>query len=140
MQWPGIIVAVLSVVAMWRIFQRAGHAGWLSIIPVANGYVLYKIAWKSATAFFISLIFGILGIILFSVGFAARIETSTALILMVLAFLCFFATLIIGIITQVKLAHAFGKGGGFACGLIFLNVIFMLILGFGDAQYVDSRR
>ena len=36
----------------------------------------------------------------------------------------------------VKLAKAFGKGGGFAVGLIFLPFIFLPILGFGDAKYV----
>lgn len=47
------------------------------------------------------------------------------------------ANLVIGIITQVKLAKAFGKGGGFACGLIFLSVIFEAILAFSnDIHYV----
>ena len=40
------------------------------------------------------------------------------------------------IILMVKLAKAFGKGGGFAAGLIFLPVIFIPMLGFGDAEYV----
>ena len=35
---------------------------------------------------------------------------------------------IVAIITMVKLAKAFGKGGGFAVGLIFLSLIFILIL------------
>ena len=39
------------------------------------------------------------------------------------------------IIMYVKLAQAFGKSGGFAVGLIFLSVIFLPILGFGDAKY-----
>lgn len=42
---------------------------------------------------------------------------------------------VIGIITMVKLAKVFGKGGGFAVGLIFLSIIFLPILAFGDAQY-----
>jgi hypothetical protein len=35
----------------------------------------------------------------------------------------------------VALAAKFGKGVGFAIGLIFLPFIFYPILGFGDAQY-----
>ena len=47
------------------------------------------------------------------------------------------ANLVIAIITMVKLAQVFGKGGGFACGLIFLNIIFMCILAFSkDIVYV----
>ncbi|NLH49194.1 MAG: signal peptidase I [Myxococcales bacterium] len=42
---------------------------------------------------------------------------------------------IIAIILNLALAKAFGKGGGFAAGLIFLPFIFIPILGFGSAQY-----
>lgn len=38
--------------------------------------------------------------------------------------------------TQLKLAKSFGKGGGFAAGLIFLALIFYAILGFSDAEYL----
>jgi len=43
---------------------------------------------------------------------------------------------VIWIITLVKLARAFGKGNGFAVGLVLLSFIFMLILSFGSAQYI----
>ena len=43
---------------------------------------------------------------------------------------------VILIMLYVKLAKAFGKSGGFAAGLIFLNLIFVCILGFGSAQYI----
>lgn len=43
------------------------------------------------------------------------------------------------IILNVRTAKAFGKGTGFAIGLIFLNNIFTLILGFGSAQYIGPR-
>lgn len=42
---------------------------------------------------------------------------------------------ILGLITLYKFAKTFGKGFGFFLGLLFLNTIFMLILGFGNAQY-----
>lgn len=43
---------------------------------------------------------------------------------------------VMAILAYVKLAKAFGKGGGYAVGLIFLPVIFIPMLGFGDAQYL----
>ena len=43
--------------------------------------------------------------------------------------------LIISIILQIAVAKAFGKGVGFALGLIFLAFIFYPILGYGSAQY-----
>jgi len=42
---------------------------------------------------------------------------------------------IIGILVNIDLAKSFGKGIGFAIGLILLPPIFILILGFGDARY-----
>ena len=42
---------------------------------------------------------------------------------------------IFAILTYVGLAERFGKGGGFAVGLILLGIIFFPILGFGSAQY-----
>jgi len=36
------------------------------------------------------------------------------------------------------LARSFGKGPGFALGLIFLSPIFLLILGFGGAEYAST--
>jgi hypothetical protein len=43
----GIIIAIvwgiLAIVAMWKIFTKAGEAGWKSIIPIYNVYIMYKI-------------------------------------------------------------------------------------------------
>ena len=44
-------------------------------------------------------------------------------------------SIFIAILLAVDLAKSFGKGVGFALGLIFLPFIFIPILGFGDAQY-----
>ncbi|MBI5511803.1 MAG: signal peptidase I [Deltaproteobacteria bacterium] len=45
---------------------------------------------------------------------------------------------VIAIIVYVALAKAFGKGVGFAIGLLLLSFIFFPILGFGSAQYVGG--
>ena len=44
--------------------------------------------------------------------------------------------IVIWIIVSIDLAKSFGKGTGFAVGLIFLGPIFFCILGFGDARYL----
>lgn len=47
------------------------------------------------------------------------------------------ANIVIHIITMIKLSNAFGKDGGWACGLIFLNLIFLCIMAFSsEYQYV----
>lgn len=47
-------------------------------------------------------------------------------------------SIVVGIVVLVALAQNFGKGAGFAVGLLFLPFIFYPILAFGDAQYVGS--
>lgn len=42
---------------------------------------------------------------------------------------------VMAIILVFLLAKSFGKGPGFALGLIFLGIIFLPILAFGDARY-----
>jgi hypothetical protein len=44
--------------------------------------------------------------------------------------------IVIGIIVIFDLAKVFGKSTGFGFGLLFLSVIFMAILAFGDAKYL----
>lgn len=47
-----------------------------------------------------------------------------------------FANIYFFIKFYLDLAKAFGKGAGYGIGLIFLNVIFLPMLAFGDAKYV----
>ncbi|MEZ6164846.1 MAG: DUF5684 domain-containing protein [Phycisphaerales bacterium] len=46
-----------------------------------------------------------------------------------------YLNLIFWIIILLDLAKSFGKGIGFAVGMILLSFIFIPILGFGDAEY-----
>jgi hypothetical protein len=48
--------------------------------------------------------------------------------------------IVIGIIVIVDLAKAFGKGVGFALGLLFLGFIFYPVLAFGSATYGGSNK
>jgi hypothetical protein len=46
-----------------------------------------------------------------------------------------FVNIVFGIIFVIDLAKSFGKGGGFAAGLILLTIVFLPMLAFGSAQY-----
>lgn len=47
-EWPNTLLAVLLLVGafagMWKLFEKAGHPGWASIIPIYNVLVLLRIA------------------------------------------------------------------------------------------------
>jgi hypothetical protein len=56
----------------------------------------------------------------------------------ILLFFIPFVNIVIWIIMDLELAKVFGKSALFGVGLIFFPFIFMLILGFGSAQYSNK--
>lgn len=102
-----LALCVLIIVANWKIFKKAGKPGWAAIIPVYNIIVSYQI-----------------------VGLSPWL-----LLLFLVPFVNFVAAIVLSIMYAGRLAKAFGKGTGFAFGLFFLNVIFLPILAFSDAEY-----
>lgn len=41
-----VIVLVISIVAMWKVYTKAGRPGWASLIPFYNIYVLLQIVGR----------------------------------------------------------------------------------------------
>ena len=101
-----LAIIVLMIVAIWKVFSKAGQPGWAVLIPIYNAYVFLKVAGKPGWW----------------------------LILLCIPFVNF----IISIVALVGLASNFGKGAGFAAGLLFLPFIFYPILAFGSAQYTGA--
>lgn len=104
-------IAILQVVAMWKLYTKAGEKGWKSIIPIYNMVTLFKICGLSPW--------------LVLVYFAA-----------VIPFVGWIAVIALTIYLSNCLAKSFGKDVGYTIGLIFIPTIFYMILGFGKAEYV----
>ncbi len=122
-----LLVYVLTVIAYWKMFTKAGEAGWKSIIPFLNVYTLYKMTWASKF-FYVWLGLNVVSIVCSNIA-----DNSAASVIGGLVGLGLF---VLHILSCSKLSKAYGKGTGTTVGLIFLNTIFILILGFGDAAYV----
>jgi hypothetical protein len=41
-----LLIALLMIVAMWKVFTKAGQPGWASIIPIYNLYIWCKIVGR----------------------------------------------------------------------------------------------
>ena len=141
------IYYVLTIIARWKIFTKAGEAGWKSIIPIYNNYVLFKITWTTKD-FLIWLCSGILGAAFISFSGAYTTTASGAvvasssggnMILVILGLVALLVCLVWSIRQCFKMAAAYGKGAGFGFGLLILPTIFTLILGFGSAEYVGPQ-
>jgi hypothetical protein len=42
----GLLIALLVIVAMWKVFTKAGQPGWASIIPIYYVYIWCKIVGR----------------------------------------------------------------------------------------------
>lgn len=42
-----VVVGLVFLVAMWRLFGKAGRPGWAAIVPIYNVYTLVKVAGHS---------------------------------------------------------------------------------------------
>lgn len=103
-----IIWWFVVVIGGWKVFEKAGYAGWKSLIPIYHLYVMCKIVFDNGWLFLIYLI-----------PFIGNI---------------------FALFTTWQLGTAFNKSTAFKLGLIFLNPLFVVILGFGDSRYYGPRR
>ncbi len=51
-----IAVLILLLVAIWKIYVKAGRPGWASLIPLYNCYVYYDIAMGNGWLFLLSFV------------------------------------------------------------------------------------
>ena len=109
---------VISIIANWKIFTKAGQPGWAAIVPFYKQYIEFKIYWGNGWLFLVPIVLAALAFV------------------PLLGQLLILANLVITIVTQYKKAVSFGQGVGFTIGLVLVNPIFNMILGFGQYQYL----
>ena len=106
-----LILAILQIVAEWKVFVKAGRKGWECLVPCHSTFELLDMS--NINPIFI-LVF-LFGTIIPLVGTIA---------VYVLIFYLY-----------IKLAKSFGRSAGFGVGLVLLPFIFWPILGLGKSQY-----
>lgn len=118
---------VLSLIARWRVFKKAGEAGWKGIIPVYSKFIQYRLTWNTKM-FWIALALIVVGEFLGDEGVIGFIGALMALV----------GYIINNIVASHKLSKSFGHGVPFTIGLLFFEGLFMLILAFGKSQYLGN--
>jgi hypothetical protein len=51
-----LVMAIVMLVAWWKVFTKAGQPGWAILVPFFNAYVMLKIAGKPGWWLFLMLI------------------------------------------------------------------------------------
>ncbi len=124
-----MIAGILTLVAYWRIYTKAGEEGWKAIIPIYGTYVLYQFTWD-IKMFWIMFGSFFCGCLLAITGAVSGIS-----LLVFLGLIAFLAGIVIDLFQSHALSCSFGHGIGFTLGLLFLTPVFLLILAFGSSEY-----
>ena len=92
-----VVAIVLVLVAQWKIFVKAGEAGWKVLIPFYNTYVLFQIAGRNGLGFLlmlVPLVNVVVGLML-AIDLAKHFDKSTAFGVFGLFFFNIIGTLIL---------------------------------------------
>jgi len=149
---PVLALLVCQYIAMWKILRKMDRPGWWIFVPFAALFIFYDRSWKRgafwrylayAAVYMISYFVLMFSVIFQTVSYSANgMDTyapiGTALILLVLIIIAAVLMIVNLVRMYIHLAKAFGKSAGFGWGLAFLAPIFLMILGFGNAQYIGN--
>lgn len=145
-----IVLVVLLVIARWKLFTKAGEAGWKSIIPIYSDYVQWRIGWNKTGLFWLYILLVIAGSVVMSMGGvtasqmagAAPIDASTAsynMPMVAVGTILMLVGAIIALVAAFKLFKSFGHGAGMFIAYLFFPNIVLLVLGFGSSRYYGPQ-
>ena len=125
-----VVAVVITIIGNWMMFKKAGKPGWHSLIPFLNTYDEFSLCWKGTYG--IIYLAGIIGVnlITYLINPAGTIFSIVIPVTVIILFAmhvkqCF------------RLAKAFGMGTMYGVFLVFFNGLAKIILGLGDAEYVE---
>ena len=123
-----IVWFFVSAIGFYKMYIKAGVAGWKAFIPYYRSYVRFNFAWN--TKMFWPFLVGTL---------VAQFFTSSEMFIVnLLVIVLCLISIVIGVKLDIRVAKAFGKTTAWGVGLFFLPFIFSLILGFGKAEYIGN--
>lgn len=117
----GLVLAIVLMIAQAKMLKKAGYSGALILVPFYNTYLFYKMS-ECTGLFWATMICSA------AMFFFGSIPLVSELLIIACA--------VMSIVYLSKLSAAFGHGAGYTIGLLLLMPIFLMILGFGEDEYV----
>lgn len=102
---------IVPLIALGRIFVKAGRPMWEGVVPIVNFFTLPRLLGRPVWW----------GLLIFPTVLIPAIGGLVAAV--------------VQLIFMLDLAKAFGRSAAYGVGLFFLAPIMLPILAFGDAQY-----
>jgi len=108
----GLAFAAVAIVAMWKVFTKAGKPGWAAVIPVYNSWVWAEIAGKPGW-------WGLYPLVAW------------------IPFLGWGIAIVVSLMIALGVGKNFGKSDAFSVIALWLfSIVGFLILAFGPDKYV----
>lgn len=117
----------VSSIGFYKMFAKAGVAGWKAFVPYLRKYVLFERSWNTK-------IFWLYLVIVVAIEFIK----SEAVVANIILLAIFVVAVVIAVKLYIRVAKSFGKSAGWGVLMFFLPFIVSLILGFGKAQYIGN--
>lgn len=128
-----IILAVITIIANWKLFEKAGEPGWSAIIPFYSNYQMAKIGTGNEN---LCWTFVGLSIVNFVLG---RIKGDNGIIV-TLALLVSLALLVISCYVYYKYTQSFGQSTLMCIlSIFFAPIIFMIMAFSSSTEYVGPN-
>lgn len=123
----GLAITAVSVCAAWYgILKKVGHESpWKALIPVYNLFVMYELVQDVA----------LLVCTLFSAFLALWLGSKVAFVGWVFGII----TLVLMLVYCRHMAQSFGKGSGFALGLLVLPFVFYPVLALDKSEFQGRK-
>ena len=129
---------VIVLIARWKVFDKAGIAGWKSLIPIYSDYCTYKISWKTTFFWAFLVLSCVSGFLSGQIATLSENGDAIPALISILSTAAGVAVTVINLLMNIKLAQRFGHGVLFGLGLTFLTPLFTLILGLGSSEYYGN--
>ena len=142
-----LALIILLVVARWKIFTKAGEAGWKSIIPIYSDYVQWRIGWKKTGLFWAyialviggALLMGASGAYVAGRGGAVVATGGGNQILGMIGAVLVLVGCILALVSGYKLICSFGHGAGWFVLYLLFPTIMLLVLAFGSSRHIGPQ-
>ncbi|MFZ9856927.1 MAG: DUF5684 domain-containing protein [Roseiflexaceae bacterium] len=132
----GFLLWLLTAISRWVMFQKAGQAGWASLIPIYDTFVQLRIIQRPTWWGYL-----LVGLSLIQIVFTLMQDGSTDLadLYQTMSSIATIVAFIFSVRITHGLSRSFGHGVGFTLGLLFLPYIFYPILAFGSSTYRSAQ-
>lgn len=114
---------ILEIIALWKLFKKAGKPGWASIVPIYNSWVLIEIAGLNWWWFLLSISTSIVTLLEID-----ALTSIAAIASIICSFNCYY-----------NISKKFNKDTTFSVFAGIFNFIFVLILGLSKKEAYDNN-